>query len=80
VTLGFGVFVAGLAWARRAPGFVLALLLLAACVSVYDLINVGRVAGGSDGLFEVSVGIGLIASAAGSAVGLAGCWKQKGSR
>ncbi len=75
LTLIIGALVAALAWTRKAPRAVIVLVGIAVLIGVYDLVDVGRVAGGDEELFDVSIGIGLIITVAASVVAVVG-WVQ----
>lgn len=75
LTLLIGLVVAALAWSRKAPRLIIALIVLAVVIGLYDLVDVGRVAGGDEELFDVSIGIGLIITVAASIVAVVG-WVQ----
>lgn len=75
LTLLLGLIVAALAWTRKAPRLVIALIGLAVLIGLYDLVDVGRVAGSDEEFFDVSVGIGLLLTVAASIVAAVG-WVQ----
>src|SRR5688572_940164 len=51
LTLLLGLIIGALTWTRKAPRLVAVLIGLALFIGLYDLVDVGRVAGGDEKLF-----------------------------
>jgi hypothetical protein len=77
LTLFLAVVVGALAWVRKAPRFALVLLGLAVLIAIYDLADISEVAGAEQGLFDVTIGIGLLLTIAANIVAVVGWVKHR---